>query len=234
MEMEGVLSPALQSKTIVPDGDAFRVGGVLLTPLVTGVGLVNASRRAGAALAKGGVDGVIAAGVAGSYDLDKLPMGSAAAACEEVWPEYGLEDGPGADPQALGFPLAEISGKPIWSRIPLAPTASAKAMGLNAPSGLAEAPCLSVSTVSATREKAAFLQKKHGALLENMEGFAWALACLEARTPFLELRGVSNLAGSRLKRHWRFEDGAAAAGRLLEKVLRFACKGGYDQEKREA
>jgi len=234
MELESAISPALQSGTIVSDHGNFRVGEVLLTPLVTGVGLVNASRKAGAVLAKGGVDGVIAVGVAGSYDLDKLPLGSAAAACEEIWPEYGLEDGRGADPRALGFPLAEISGKAIWGSIPLDPEASAKSMGLNAPHGLAEAPCLSVSTVSATREKAAFLQQSHRALLENMEGFAWALACLEATTPFLELRGVSNLAGSRLEQHWRLGDGAAAAGRLLEKVLRSACKGGYDQEKREA
>jgi futalosine hydrolase len=228
MELEAALAPSLDSGTARRGGDAVLAGPVRLTPVVTGVGLVNASRIAGAALARGGVDGVLLAGIAGSHDPLRLPVGTAVAVSEEIWPEYGVEAPPGADARALGFPLLDTPKCQIWDRVPLNPRDAAEFMGLALPAGVAEAPSLSVSTVSGSPERAAALGGRYGASLENMEGFAWALACLEAGAPFVELRGVSNPAGSRRAKDWDAAAGRRAVGRLLEKVLRSTGKDGYD------
>jgi len=44
--------------------------------------------------------------------------------------------------------------------------------------------------------------RRHGALAENMEGSAIAQTCLLFDLPFLEFRGISNMAGVRDKTRW--------------------------------
>ena len=63
---------------------------------------------------------------------------------------------------------------------------------------LPAATSLSVAGVSASRQRVGQLRQAHpGALLENMEGFAVALACARQGIACVEVRSVSNRVGPR-------------------------------------
>ena len=174
------------------------------------MGLVNAALGLGALLADGAVDGVLNLGVAGSFDLDVLPLGSVCAATGEIWPEYGLETPHGPDAEGIGFPQARLEGLTVWGGLPLDPDAGAQAMGLCLDPGMARGVSLSVGTVTGSAQRAEALRDRHGALMENMEGFALALGCAKRGVPFLEIRAISNLTGSR--RDWDLRGALAALG----------------------
>jgi futalosine hydrolase len=52
-----------------------------------------------------------------------------------------------------------------------------------------------------------------------MEGFSLALACLQAGIPFLELRTISNLVGSRKPEHWKLDDALQALGEKARELF---------------
>lgn len=184
-----------------------------IRPCVTGVGILNAALCMGKTLADQAITGVINLGLAGSFDIYTVPLGSICVVDREIWPEYGLglEDGPGkVDAVGLKFPLAELDGKPIWDSLELDPTTAARDMGIQLPSGWPLASSVTVSTVSATQGRNIALHDRYKVQLENMEGFALAYACALAGVPFLEIRAVSNLVGSRKPGDWDFAAGFAA------------------------
>lgn len=188
-------------------------GGDLLLA-VSGVGLVNAALCAGRWLARPGVDGVVSLGIAGTYDPETVPLGAVCCATEEIWPEYGLlgEDGL-ADPKGIGFPLGRAGGELVWDRVALSPDRDAAAMGLPLPGDWRRVPSVSVSSVTGTVGRAKLLRAVcSGTGTENMEGFALAFAAAEAGLPFLEVRTVSNLVGSREPDDWNLKGALRALG----------------------
>jgi len=189
--------------------------------LVTGIGPVNAALNLGKVL--GGsvpVKGVVSVGIGGSFDLDLHPLKTAVLVKEEIWPEFGLKTHENICPRSLGQPLCKKDDKKnIWDRIELDPQKDTKNLGLGS---LDHLPCvrsITVAGVTGTRREAKRLQAKYSAQLENMEGFALARACLDADLPFLELRTVSNLVGSRDKRYWDIKSGLQELGRICRLLL---------------
>lgn len=180
----------------------FRLDGFDLLLCVSGLGVVNAALAAGRALAREGVQGLVNVGVAGSFDLRALPLGSPVLVRQEIWPEFGLLGEAGLDPRGLGFAQGRVEGEPVFDRLELAPRAAAKRLGLFASIHWAEAVSLTVSSVTGTGERAGSLARDYGADIENMEGFAMAYGAAQAGLPFVELRCVSNLVGSRESRDW--------------------------------
>ena len=75
-------------------------------------------------------------------------------------------------------------------------------MGLTLPPQWPQGPSLTVSAASGDPDFARQLHARYQPTTENMEGFALALGCLQASIPFLEVRTISNLVGSRDKAHW--------------------------------
>ncbi|WP_319470588.1 futalosine hydrolase [uncultured Pseudodesulfovibrio sp.] len=191
----------------------FEIGGhgVLLT--VAGVGLVNTGIAMGRALGRSDVDGVVNLGIAGAYDVEEFPMTSTCYAWQETWPEYGLleEDG-SVDHKATGFPLGHVNDKPVWHRMKLNPVNDAEAMGLTLPETFLRASSMSVSGVTGGATRAGWLKIAYNADLENMEGFAAAYAAMQAGLPFLEVRTVSNLVGSRDSEDWDIKGALKALG----------------------
>jgi len=193
-------------------GRSIAVNGRQAVLLVTGIGPVNAAWRLGELLARSsGVTGVVNLGIAGSYDLARAPLLSPVAATAEIWPEFGLRRGENVDPLALGFPLHPKG--PVHDVLTLDPAGAAEAMGLDLPGSWTRAPSVTVAGVSADADRAAYLAASRRALTENMEGFPLALICHDKGLPFLEVRVVSNLAGSRLASDWRLKDALRELGR---------------------
>jgi futalosine hydrolase len=198
----------------------WRRGGRDWRLLVTGVGPVAAGVSLGRLLGAGGLDGVVNLGLAGSFDLAGAPLGALVAATAETFPEYGLgREGTPPDPKALGFPQITIAGEPIYDQIGLDPDAAARAMGLAVPEGCLRGACATVATVAAEPARSAAATRTPLPLIENMEGFALALACALAETPFLELRTVSNRVGARPPRDWDLAGALASLARTTARLL---------------
>ena len=186
----------------------------------TGVGPVAAAAVLGRALARRPeVSGGLQLGVAGSFDLDTAPMGGAFCVTRETWPEYGLAGADGVAPRGIGLPMAATAAGPVHETLDTGPEPAAEAMGLTLPAILGRAASLTVAGVTGTLERAALLYRRHGAVLENMEGFAAALACRLAGTAFLQVRTVSNLVGSRQPGHWDLKKALAGLRPALDLLV---------------
>ena len=191
-----------------------------LLACVTGVGPVNAALALGLALGgRADIDGVLNTGLAGAFAAAQLPLTSLALVTEEIFPEYGLcgEDGL-SDGPALGFPQWTPAGQPpVFTRLPLPDCAAA--LGLRLPAGLPRVSSLTVSGVSAAPERAAALHAAHGAALENMEGFAVALACTRHALPCAEVRCISNVVGPRTAGSHNFPGALRAMEAVIPEIF---------------
>lgn len=198
---------------------------------VTGVGPVNAALamgfcfgltsgwgNAGAAEDAGvHIGAVLNVGLAGAFDLHETPLRSLCAVREEIWPEYGLNDGVSVTARAFGFPLwSRNDGAPedIHDRLPLAETAQVARRGTT-PEAFLLRRSLTVAGVSASFARARDLANRYRAELENMEGFAVAYACARAGVPCVEIRAVSNKVGPRAPGEKDFPGALAALGGIL-------------------
>jgi futalosine hydrolase len=198
--------------------------------LVCGVGPVAAALSVGACL--GGFrrfarrdmpDGVIVAGLAGSYDLRKAPVGSLMSVDEEYFPEYGVRTEAGVLSPLL-LPQIVTDDGPVFTRLALDPDAALARMAPTlgktpailhtASAPHARGAALTVAGISGDPAVAARRAQCCGGLAETMEGFALALACASARVPFVEFRAVSNAAGHRPPHTWKTSDALAALSRL--------------------
>ncbi|QGY39987.1 futalosine hydrolase [Pseudodesulfovibrio cashew] len=193
---------------------SFRGRSLLLA--VSGVGLVNAALAAGRLLDLPRVEGMVNVGIAGAYDVEAFPLGTTAYAWREAWPEYGLLDEEGrVDPKAIGFPQGKAGKQLVWNRVKLQPVRDAGAMGLHLGELWNRASALSVGSVTGSADRAGWLKTAFSGDIENMEGFAFGYACQSTGVPFLEVRTISNMVGSRLDGDW---DLKGALGSLEEAV----------------
>ncbi|MFH2122939.1 MAG: futalosine hydrolase [Pseudomonadota bacterium] len=81
---------------------------------------------------------------------------------------------------------------------------------------------VTVSAVSATRERGTMLAGRFEGLCENMEGAAVARVCADFSLPLLEVRSISNLVEDRDLRHWKMTEAcstAAGAAALLVREI---------------
>ncbi|EGB14970.1 futalosine nucleosidase [Pseudodesulfovibrio mercurii] len=182
---------------------AYELGGHALLLAVSGVGLVNTALMAGWLLGRADVAGAVNLGIAGGYDLQRTPLLRACFAEGEVWPEYGLLGADGlADARGIGFAQGRVRGEQVWDRLELSPREDAEAMNLGLGADWTPVTGVTVSGVSGTPERAALLREARGGGMESMEGFGLAYAAALAGKPFLEVRTISNLAGSRGAGDW--------------------------------
>lgn len=207
--------------------DAALRGGVRTAPEhgpvrteVVGVGPVSAALGLGSLLgACPEVSGVICLGIGGTFSLNRYPLGSTCLITGETWPEYGLFGPERVHPEKIGFPLGEQDGAPIWDTIALYPERAARSMGVSLSDSWLRASGLTVAGVSATPERAAFMRRTYRPGVENMEGFSLALGCHARGIPFLEIRTISNLVGSRERAHWNIGRALKGLKPILDTLL---------------
>ena len=207
---------------VVRQGEAasFAVQGRQLLLCVSGVGVINAALCAGRILARGDVRGVVNLGVAGAFDLEGFPFGTAFKVWREIWPEYGLltEDGI-VSPVSIGLPQGVLNGKPVWDKVKVPGEKNAALMGLELPTDLRSASSLTVSGVTGSSVRAGWLRIAYSVDIENMEGYALAFACAMSGVPFLEIRAISNMVGSREPEDWDLDGALTALGEVAANIL---------------
>ncbi len=139
---------------------------------------------------------VILLGIAGSYDATQAKIASVYTAS---WVDiYGLGAGSGRLHQCsdeLGFPLQSSLGLAA-RKLPLQPSRNLKQVGI-----------ISVTAASANSEEAEQNRSlAEDALLEDMETYGVALSCHLANRQLTVLRAVSNVAGQRDTKSWKFKE----------------------------
>ena len=185
-----------------------------------GVGPVSAGLNLGMLLGRyPETTGVICLGIAGTFSLNRYPLGATCVMTSETWPEYGLVGPDRVHPERIGFPLGEQDGRPIWDTVSLAPDRSAQMMHLSLDPSWPRTSGLTVAGVSATPARAAFMRRTYRPGVENMEGFSLALGCHVQNIPFLEIRTISNLVGSREREHWRIGYALKRLGPVLDTLF---------------
>lgn len=170
---------------------------------LTGTGPVNAALATGICLgilSRSGleVDRVLVTGLAGAYDLARIPLCSLCLVREEIWPEYGLNDGNAVIAQAFKWPQWQKGpAGPVYDRIPLDSADVFHVTQREIDKSFLLCSSLTVAGVSASFERARTLWDRYHADLENMEGFSVAYACARLAVPCTEIRVVSNKTGPR-------------------------------------
>jgi futalosine hydrolase len=168
---------------------------------ICGFGLAEAGAGASHAIASAPADargGLVLIGAAGSYDERLAPMGSALVAGRAEL--HGISAG-GRSPAALGFSRSDIAELDLRGQ----------------PDG---GTLLSVTRSSGDQAEATRRASATGAIAEEMEAFAVAVAAQLHGVPLTVVRGISNAAGEQLHSRWRLKDGLQAARALLRELER--------------
>jgi len=171
-----------------------------------GVGPVAAAARCSQLLAELRPARALLIGIAGAYDDERHPRGSVLEFDEVALDGVGAGIGTAFEgPPALGFPQwpgsPGTTPHPVVDTLPLATRDAAGGRLL-----------LTTCAASTSEEEVAQrLERFPGALAEDMEGFAVAMACALHRTPLRIVRGISNRVGDRRPEHWRIPAALASA-----------------------
>ena len=174
------------------EADELALDGVAVE--VCGFGLAVSGVQAARAIARHAPHRVVLAGIGGSYDLAAAPVGTAVQAGTVRC--VGIGAG-GRSAAELGF--AESDDVALDGAGPLA---------------------LSVATASASRDEASRRAGAHpGAVIEEMEGYAIAMAATLAEVPCLMVRGISNEAGDRDHGGWQVAPALRAVRGALDTIL---------------
>ena len=187
-------------------------------PLPVGVGPIAAALGAARAL---DVDPPFTAclllGLAGTRDPVRVPVGAVVLANEVLDEAVGAGHGRHALALAeLGLPAADRLPQRLPTAVPLPGRVTDPPWTVGAVGTLAAASC-------DPADAAGWRARHPDVLVEEMEGYAVALACRQADVPLAVLRAVCNVAGDRDHRRWRFDlafDAAAAAAQVLLSALR--------------
>ena len=146
---------------------------------------------------------VVLLGIAGTYQAERFPVGSATkfnhVICHGVGVGTGQQFVPAAD---LGWQQGEAVG----DRIACVADAS------NEENGDLLTVCSAADNVAEANFRMA---NNPTAIGEDMEAFGVAMACQLSGTAFEVIRGFSNLAGDRDKANWQIEQALVSAVELL-------------------
>jgi len=190
--------------------DSIKLGEVYLKRIknrdvyvqVCGIGPINAALFIEKAILLYKISGVINIGIAGSFDIKKIPIGSLTIAKEEIWPEYGLKQRGIVDPKGLKYGLIKKHEKIIYNQISIPFRENFEKMGLSFSNNFYTTTNLTVAGVTGDKIEAEKLKNRYLAQVENMEGFSIAYVCFVHDIPFIEIRSISNPVGSRDMDKW--------------------------------
>jgi futalosine hydrolase len=195
-------------------GLAGSAAPALLAGEPCGFGAVRAAARTAQLVARHSPERVVLVGIAGAYDVQRDPIGSALAFARVALDGIGAGEGRRfLGPSALGFtqwPAATIASQP----------GEQEALALWLPRDQDGGLLLTTCAASASRAQTARRRERFpAARAEDMEGFSVALACSLANVPCAIVRGISNRVGQRDPARWRIPQALAAARRLLLDLL---------------
>jgi futalosine hydrolase len=184
-----------------------RLSGVKVVLINTGIGKINAAHSATCIIENFPVSCMLNFGVGGAYPGSGLVVGDLAAASREILGDEGVIDSKGwSSLKSIGLPVVKGERKKYFNEfpvnLPLIPFSRGESKKGKINIKIKTGNFVTVSSTSGTQKRASELEKRFSALCENMEGAAIAQVCTIYKSPFIEIRGISNIAGIRDKRRW--------------------------------
>lgn len=187
---------------------------------VCGIGRVNTASFLTEEIITKRPNSVLLVGCAGAYRGSGLLIGDIAVAQSECSADEGIVNESGCQSmEEIGVPVltkqdvAYFNIFPVDERLSGRLLECARTEGLIAEGGR----FITVSAISGTKQRADTINKRIGALCENMEGTAAAHICMKYDISFAEIRGISNLSGQR--KPFDLVAAMTAVGRLLRSFL---------------
>jgi futalosine hydrolase len=191
-----------------------RIEGVEIVYSISGMGKTNAAHASTVLIRDYSPELVINFGAGGAYPCSGLAAGDIMVAEAEVYGDEGVLEADGFHgTEYMGIPVLRKGRKPYYNEFALdrrlaeaavESAGSAFRGGPDAPK-IKSGKFVTLSTCTGTRKRAAELQKKWGAICENMEGAAVAHICAFYKIPLIEVRGVSNIVEDRDTAKWDLE-----------------------------
>lgn len=221
-----LLARQLKDKALLAGKPVYkgRINQKTVIYIISGMGKTNAAHAATILLEKFSPKILVLFGVGGAYPSAGLAVGDIVVAEKEVYGDEGVmlkDDFYGTE--FIGIPLLKKGRKRYFNEFRLDTTLAKKAF--KAAQGVShhasritavrKGTFVTVSTCTGTGEKALELEKRFGALCENMEGASAAHVCAMYDTPMIQIRGISNIVSDRDRRKWNIR---LAAGNCQEAV----------------
>ncbi len=189
---------------------------------LTGIGKVNAASAATLLLEKLRPGLIVSTGSGGAYLGSGLTVGSLAVATAEIYGDEGVLTVDGWHTlEIIGIPSVERKGNRYSNEFPLSMQTAEKvfhfAKSLELP--VRRGKFVTVSTCSGTSSRGNELYSRFKGICENMEGAAVAHVALLYDTPFLEVRGISNMVEDRDISKWDIPRSVEMVQRFLLRCL---------------
>ncbi len=175
------------------ENQAFKKEDLSIKIKVSGVGLVNTAISTLMEINVFKPDLCILAGVCGSYD-ENIKIGEVLNVIEEQYGDLGVDNANGEFTSLFDLDFIDPNQFPFQN---------GKLVNQSKDFGfLKQVRSLSLQKSSGHQASIVKLKKNFKAEIENMEGAAFFQACLNTKTPFLEIRAVSNKVEPRNKENW--------------------------------
>ena len=193
--------------------------------VVTGPGLVNTTQSLTAMVEVEAPMMILMVGCAGGFQQAGMRLGDIGVATAEIDVQLGIESSDGKGVLPLPFDLGELAGEPIKNRVEINDGLSAFAEKLicrrfeKEQVTVMRGNFITVSTITATDQRAMRLYEQFHPCMESMEGVAGAYLAGYYGLPFLEIRSASNLVGNRQREAWDLPLACQRSGLAAESVL---------------
>ena len=189
---------------------------------LTGIGKVNAAIAATHLIERFKPTLIVNTGCCGAYSGSGLAVGDLAVATAEIYGDEGVLTVNGWHTlEIIGIPSVERKGNRYSNEFPLSMEQAVKVFRFATSLGLPvkRGKFITVSTCSGTSMRGDELEKRFGGICENMEGAAIAHTALLYDTPFLEVRGISNMVEDRDISKWDIPRSVEMTQRFLFSCL---------------
>jgi len=233
-ESEAVLASLKKIRTFQLAGKSVHKGqlsGRDILLVNSGIGKVNAAHTATCIMENFAVQGIVNFGVGGAYLNSGLKLGDIAVAIKEIYGDEGvagLKKWTGME--EIGIPIVKAGKRKYFNEFTLDKKFANALIPSHPPLAkvgwgdfeIKSGAFVTVSAASGTPRKAIELEKTFHAVCENMEGAAIAQVCVIYKIPFLEIRGISNIAGVRDKKKWDLRLASANCQQAVQEILTHA------------
>jgi futalosine hydrolase len=191
---------------------------------IGGMGKVNAAHTATLAITRYEPAALIVFGIGGAYPSGRARVGDIAIARKEIAGDEGVLTHEGfKDTEYIGIPLLKTAASGIYNTYPADPAlvdrASAALASRPAAGNAHIGDFVTLSTCTGTLERARELEQRYNALCENMEGAAAAHVAMAHGTPWLEVRGISNIVEDRDFLKWDIPRAAREAQHAVIRII---------------
>ncbi|MCK4911635.1 MAG: futalosine hydrolase [Thermodesulfovibrionales bacterium] len=203
-------------QSLAPKIWSGRLAGRKVVHITSGVGITNAAWAATVLAERFDISRMINFGIAGAYPGSGLSPGDVAVAEEEVYADTGIATAKEMlTMKDAGMALLVKGSRKNYNAFELDKKLLKKALPLVDASGR----FLTVSQATGTLKRSKELEKKYGAIVENMEGAAVAHICARYGISALEIRGISNMVEKRDPSKWLKKPAATKCQQALISVI---------------